>query len=115
MQVTVGECYPKKNLVHAWSPSKRISRACLSAQGWRCSNTIHMHTIVRNNFVDGGKRAPDGRPPPLTEFVSSRVVTAVFLPCCDSLVSGSCGDGDGDFDVAHVTLPTAISYRGLTD
>ena len=37
MQVMVGECHPKKNLVHAWSPSKRISRACLSAQEWRCS------------------------------------------------------------------------------
>ena len=33
MQVTVGECHPKKNLVHAWSPLKRISRAFLPKGG----------------------------------------------------------------------------------
>ena len=38
-QVMVGECHVKKNWLHAWSPSKAFSRACLSAQGWRCSNS----------------------------------------------------------------------------
>ena len=34
---------PSKILVHAWSPLKRISRACLFAQGWRWSYTLLTH------------------------------------------------------------------------
>ena len=32
--------------MHAWSPSKRISKACLVAQGWRCSHGVNLKRRV---------------------------------------------------------------------
>jgi hypothetical protein len=42
MQGKGGGVPPWENLVHAWSPSKHISRVSLAAQGWRCSYTTQI-------------------------------------------------------------------------
>ena len=38
--------------MHAWSPSKRILRACLSAQGWRCSQKGLLSSVGKEQVMN---------------------------------------------------------------